>query len=117
MEIVGVDISEKRISVCKNMIKKYVIDTAKETKTAMPLIKIFHADGTTFRVENNGELVFDSRSELEEIGAKGDLQRKKMNKSARARERRRLYELSSEPIGDFDYVLVDAECSTDGAVR
>jgi 16S rRNA C967 or C1407 C5-methylase (RsmB/RsmF family) len=56
--------------------------------------------------------------------------RKRMNKSARAREQKRLKHLSSldkkassedcaesfvmEP---FDYVLVDAECSTDGSLK
>jgi 16S rRNA C967 or C1407 C5-methylase (RsmB/RsmF family) len=40
-----------------------------------------------------------------------------MNKSARAREKTRLKELGKESLGLFDYVLVDAECSTDGAIR
>ena len=46
-----------------------------------------------------------------------EIKRKKMNKSAKAREKKRLKELSLQGEQDlFDYVLVDAECSTDGAV-
>ncbi|KAL7523361.1 hypothetical protein ACHAXR_000145, partial [Thalassiosira sp. AJA248-18] len=110
-------------------------------------------------------LVFDSNAAIEEFRSRG--KRKRMNKSARAREKRRLLELqrkeedtsvssdianlksdtdaSTQPkpitdgkgesketsncdksdegggdalsVSHFDHVLVDAECSTDGAIR
>jgi ubiquinone/menaquinone biosynthesis C-methylase UbiE len=31
IEVVGVDISEKRLSICKKMVKKYILDTAEVT--------------------------------------------------------------------------------------
>mmetsp|Transcript_24586 Transcript_24586/g.53215 ORF Transcript_24586/g.53215 Transcript_24586/m.53215 type:complete len:351 (-) Transcript_24586:26-1078(-) len=203
--LVGVDISSQRISLCKNIVKKYHIDestsgsklTSTElqiihvTKSAPPCkdesnttnnnstnlrriknvssrvtIRLYCADGTTFGTAKESEstqhgLVFDSNAAIEEFQSRG--KRKRMNKSARAREKRRLRELQSneedgpakivrvdssndsttnasekcvsedstinirhksELVGDdtlslpsFDRVLVDAECSTDGAIR
>lgn len=190
--VVGVDISQKRISLCKNIIQKYHIhETASASKLSQnedhlsrektstatvskdklqldasqttieqpptqPTIRLYCADGTTFGAnqtfptQENG-LVFDSTSASEEHKHRG--KRKRMNKSARAREKRRLLELQREDltsidslnaeqstlpaeqpnedseehstnndrrsntIQPFDRVLVDAECSTDGAVR
>jgi 16S rRNA C967 or C1407 C5-methylase (RsmB/RsmF family) len=86
--------------------------------------------------DNNNNLVFDSRAALEDMASRGG-KRKRMNKSARGRERKRLRQLASEedwlvmsketttsddPIGTpkikpFDHVLVDAECSTDGSLK
>jgi 16S rRNA C967 or C1407 C5-methylase (RsmB/RsmF family) len=93
-------------------------------------------DGTTFGMldddENNMNLVFDSQVAAEEYQQRG--KRKRMNKSARARERKRLKEAAltdsicstkdeyeqteSIPVMKlFDRVLVDAECSTDGSLK
>lgn len=170
--VVGVDSSESRLSLCKNIIRKYHIDEttsginssntngdrncSKETTPPHVRIRLFWGDGTTFgdaTQSPNHQLVFDSTAAIEDQSTQG--KRKRMNKSARAREKRRLLELSSDaPItkevntsyqGDagkthcntdsikevtisnaqnvnslvesFDRVLVDAECSSDGAVR
>ncbi|GMH71504.1 hypothetical protein TL16_g05667 [Triparma laevis f. inornata] len=129
MEVVGVDISDSRLNISKKLLRKYIINTDANT-----LVKLFHADGTTFPNPKSDSLVFDSRAEAQETASsKG---RKRMNKSARAREKKRLKELggeketgkiekkekkTDEPAARgsdslFDYVLVDAECSTDGAL-
>ncbi|KAL7531869.1 hypothetical protein ACHAWF_003938 [Thalassiosira exigua] len=186
--LVGVDISSQRISLCKNIVKKYHIDEASsapksmlksrsasdakeiQTSTSHTTIQLYCADGTTFGMKEarneNRALVFDSNAAMEELMSRG--KRKRMNKSARAREKRRLLELQQEHdnanatktdaddaeridckgsgekskeadeknpatpgrvdqlCGDsentlavslFDRVLVDAECSTDGATR
>lgn len=174
--VVGVDISSQRISLCKNIIKKYHIDeTSSPSKSnGQPskdggachgtTIRLFCADGTTFGMHSSSTngLVFDSSAAMEEFQSRG--KRKRMNKSARAREKRRLLELqrkeentkpndaiiqtngadskhkgqsivdpaavaeahentSDKATGEalsgtlFDRVLVDAECSTDGAIR
>ena len=143
--------------------------SARDAKTKQHLpsrvtIRLYCTDGTTFRANGSDAtsrgLVFDSNVAREELQSGG--KRKRMNKSARARERRRLLEVQRgadaakerggdaapakaettkpEDLGDgasvarggrreagvaearaapawFDRVLVDAECSTDGALR
>ena len=217
--LVGVDISTQRISLCKNIVKKYHIDeitsgycsakkmvddddttteqlgnnsSAKIPLTSRVTIRLFCSDGTTFGMQDESSnksdtikkqqrgLVFDSNASILENQSKG--KRKRMNKSARAREKRRLMELQqreeeertesyvsnstnndadggfnqqnsahvtdnreaistekkevrTDSLNDkkscndssrdayamsvhaFDRVLVDAECSTDGALR
>ena len=185
--LVGVDISSQRISLCKNIVIKYHIDentsASKSTNTIRNnvqdhsntdsnissgvTIRLYRADGTTFRMKEShsnttNQLTFDSTAAVEEVKSRG--KRKRMNKSARAREKRRLLELqrkeeeanapaasnskistsekcesknmiksaisncdeNEEDSGDdttsaetdnFDRILVDAECSTDGAIR
>jgi len=163
--VVGVDISSQRISLCKKIIKKYHIDEAtcghkrSKDKKSSNTIRLYCTDGTTFGMNGTQEgLVFDSNTSLLENGCKG--KRKRMNKSARAREKRRLKELQQReedanddskpsdidvdtsittatekveavctseqkrddglkplPHLSFDRVLVDAECSSDGAIR
>ena len=163
--VVGVDISEPRLSLCKKIVKKYRIDgetsgrraavsgeiNGVESIEAAPPelnVRLYCADGRTFGREGGLKgLVFDSNASMKEARAAG--KRKRMNKSARAREKRRLSELSrvdiisssqgrdnhhgvdggsphrarrsgsgtAELVKLFDKVLVDAECSTDGAVR
>jgi len=111
-------------------------------------IQLYNTDGTTFgtyekRSSDAASLMFDSNVALEQQRFAG--KRKKMNRSAKARERKRLKSIASSTFlkkssdgGDdndheshqsttmaqdtvilpmFDRVLVDAECSTDGAVR
>ena len=177
--VVGVDASKSRLSLCKNIVQKYHIDPTTSGANLPPdnngdkpdedpsqqirskhssrtTIRLFCADGTTFGLQSksNAELMFDSSSAFEEQATRG--KRKRMNKSARAREKRRLFELSDqenrinlsnageagaddgkEPSNNkykvasdladgasgisttqhFDRVLVDAECSSDGAIR
>lgn len=202
--LVGVDISSHRISLCKNIIKKYHIDatTSASTQTATTInatkvgsdkrvatpprvtIRLYCADGTTFgtnqstnsigQATGQHDLVFDCNAAVEDFRSSGG-KRKRMNKSARAREKRRLLELQrsvatvgttyeivddhptnlnarttdtpdshaeklpaennasiirsneqecvdevdigSDLAHGFDRVIVDAECSTDGAMR
>jgi 16S rRNA C967 or C1407 C5-methylase (RsmB/RsmF family) len=137
--VVGVDVSELRMALCKKIVNKYQIDV--ETCGSLPeegtKIQLYCQDGTSFGIRPQEiNLVFDSRSALEEMKVRG--KRKKMNKSARARERKRLKLLASTDwasnndddddattekdmkppmIKPFDYVLVDSECSTDASLK
>ena len=133
--VVGVDISSRRLALCKNIVKKYHVDpvtSARQEDSAR--IRLYRADGTTFGTMADTELIFDSEAADEEAKTAGT--RKRMNKSARARERKRLRQLSSLDMSTtssdtgekgssselilmklFDRVLVDAECSTDGSLK
>jgi len=196
--IVGVDISKRRIDLCKSIVKKYHVDpetygdfknkklstsTSKNEpynhsslinntlvqkkpiseqflskrsshdltdkistvganrhigNCASGNIRLYCTDGTIFGTEPIDPkcLVFDSDISRLEYKLAG--KRKRMNKSARAREKKMLRKIQvslrlteEEKSGDvaslhsinpsymplFDRVLVDAECSTDGAVR
>lgn len=194
--VVGVDISEQRLQLCKNVIRKYHLDpdtscgasqqrrcflnsndattSVTSTKDSNVTIQLFQTDGTTFGMKKCQErdmnaLKFDSQVTVELIMCRHG-NRKRMNKSAKAREQKRLKEIMStncrleerrrlvQPaegaigaagvssvvattttagatttndnmastqdedheeiiIPLFDRVLVDAECSTDGAIR
>ena len=158
--VVGVDISESRISLCKKIIIKYQINrqtsgsctTSTSTGSAKDKddenrarIRLYCQDGTQFGLasfRDPDKLVFDSdiaREDEHVVAGK----RKRMNKSARARQQKRLRTVAHldfmdsatqkdgrEVGGDqgaeeeqsicthlFDRVLVDAECSTDGAIK
>lgn len=135
--IVGVDVSEMRMNLCKKIVTKYQIDTETCGSVLEEGVKIqlYCQDGTSFGMDpERNNLVFDSRAVIEEMAVRG--KRKRMNKSARAREKKRLRLLASEDwipaeenndkpdelleapsIMPFDYVLVDAECSTDGSLK
>ena len=147
--VIGVDISEKRMNLCTNIIRKYHVNTEtngnlqfseKEPTVKSPeydcskiTIRLYCADGTKFGMNtlDPTSLVFDS--DAARIDQKMAGKRKRMNKSAKARQRRKLKELAvldmnavdpssghkkAQPtVSLFDRVLVDAECSTDGAVR
>jgi 16S rRNA C967 or C1407 C5-methylase (RsmB/RsmF family) len=167
--IIGVDVSESRIALCKRIVHKYHIDpgtcassanyydkvestTATTTANQQPsasgvAIRLYCQDGTTFggfekqqladSTKGMGNLVFDSCIAMEELRQCGT--RKRKNKSARAREKKRLRQVacldwnntnecdqSSVTAADsdppqrmklFDRVLVDAECSTDGSLK
>ncbi|KAL7556938.1 hypothetical protein ACA910_005290 [Epithemia clementina (nom. ined.)] len=132
--VVGVDLSEDRLGVAKNVIQKYHIDpkTSGERRitggTALPRIRLYNGDGTTFGMTpRKDNLCFDSEVAREEQMHMGE--RKRKNKSSKAREKKRLkllqgldFEESStekcSPFdGYFDRVLVDAECSTDGSLK
>jgi len=163
IEIVGVDISEQRMHLCKKVLQKYHIDCetrGNKRRVAVAsngeeysfheknniTIQLFQSDGTTFGMAKYQErdlksLVFDSNVTYEFKHFCG--KRKRINKSAKAREKKRLETLAKtlfhSSYGDgkgvgtnsndakdashetcislFDRVLVDAECSTDGALR
>jgi 16S rRNA C967 or C1407 C5-methylase (RsmB/RsmF family) len=141
--VIGVDVSENRMALCKKIVQKYQMDpeTSGAPSSSNVEIRMYCQDGTMFgmdKYENNMNLVFDSQVAAEEYQQRG--KRKRMNKSARARERKRLKEAaltdristtgsaetcSTEDeqaelvpvIKRFDRVLVDAECSTDGSLK
>jgi 16S rRNA C967 or C1407 C5-methylase (RsmB/RsmF family) len=123
--VVGVDISESRIFLCRNIIKKYHVDpiTSGKTMDTDATIRLYCADGVTFGTKSP-TLMFDSNEAfIEQQNTAG--KRKRMNKSARAREQKRLKLLDASPqehgspmeMSHFDRVLVDAECSTDGSLK
>jgi len=142
--VVGVDISESRISLCKKIITKYQINRptsrsstctrfAEDADNSSARIRLYCQDGTQFGLSSfrhDEKLVFDSEIAREdELVVAG--KRKRMNKSARARQQKRLRTVAHLDFVDdatamqkgdvgchlFDRVLVDAECSTDGAIK
>jgi 16S rRNA C967 or C1407 C5-methylase (RsmB/RsmF family) len=137
VSVVGVDISEHRLSLCKNIVKKYHVNPSTsgrmKDRASNCRIRIYHADGVSFGTKSEADiLVFDSGAALEESSHAG--KRKRMNKSARAREKKKLRQLTSldkkgkstqgqeflsvsSAVKQFDRVLVDAECSTDGSIK
>ena len=169
IQLIGVDISEQRMALCKNVIHKYFVDEDTSGSKVHDLkaenenpihIQLYCNDGTTFgtnflsssnisssftnKSKDFPNLIFDSKIAVEEEkqicqnAQKNQTKRKRSNKSARARERKKLRAIaesnmkvtdSSEDerrngkqqhsliIEQFDRVLVDAECSTDGAIR
>ena len=169
VKVVGVDICKHRINVCKSIVQKYFIESetsgqegrSKESPGNVN-IQLYLEDGTIFGVNrppnvlvstpastssshSSSNLIFDSRVAMEEMVQRGG-KRKRMNKSARAREKKRLRQIATSESSDFvvneahdvqngsesnhdekepqttsiepfDYVLVDAECSTDGSFK
>lgn len=106
--VVGVDVSESRLSTCKKIVTKYQTDNDKVK------IRIYHGDGRRFG--ESQRLLFDSDIMRQEKAVLG--KRKRMNKSARSRERKQLAQLDTKFTEQlFDWVLVDAECSTDGSLK
>ena len=100
---------------------------SREASSSLGAVDGAHEDATV-----EPKLVFDSRADAMEDDRGKTLKRKrtKQNKSARNRENKRLRQLSKEDDERsrdatahgglrsklFDYVLVDVECSTDGAM-
>lgn len=157
--VVGVDVNESRISLCRRIVKKYQIDQQTSGRnnnadgcdgnrsTAVAgndvRIRLYCEDGCKFGTTRCSSLFFDSEVALEDAQVAG--KRKRMNKSARARQQKRLRAVThldfinaqgsddaaesysiddsttdrttSIMIHPFDRVLVDAECSTDGALK
>ena len=112
--VVGVDISESRISLCKKIITKYQINrqtsgsSAGGTRTndaddrrSSARVRLYCQDGTQFGLESfrdNDKLVFDSEIAREDEHVVAG-KRKRMNKSARARQQKRL-----RTVAHFDFV-------------
>lgn len=122
---VGVDASVRRLEVCRSILQKCLTH-----KTGLVDGKfhsrqlLFHGDGQQFDLldpSKSGTLVYDSlvmRQEMSERYDQGG--RMRFNKSARAREVKRLKSSLSEavmPSEFFDRVLVDAECTHNGSYR
>ena len=160
VKVVGVDISKHRMNVCKSIVQKYLIDSetsgpglmhsVDKNKELSPQesvvnVQLYLENGTTFGTSgcDSDTLIFDSGVAIEDMIERRRGKRKRMNKSARGRERKRLRQIESlercsskkskdnnngdedndeeEVISSnirlFDYVLVDAECSTDGSFK
>ena len=140
--VVGVDIDEKRLSVCRNIVTKYQLtpsSTVGDPTKSETRIQLHLGDGTTFGSRTSPSVLqFDSRVAREESVVTST--RKRRNKSARGRESKRLKQIQQEMWSTttvvssssvttntstpqqqqqyyFDYVLVDAECSTDGSLK
>lgn len=124
--VVGVDVSKTRLAVCQKNLEKYWIDPQTSgggdkyhsSRESRVHIQLYCNDGTVFGKEDLN-LVFDSNVATEQRVTMGS--RKRKNKSARARERKRLKQVVSDGSRNrptlFDRVLVDAECSTDGSFK
>lgn len=125
--VVGVELSQTRMAACKSIVRKY----QNSADGVRPIVRtrLYHNDGTKFGLEQLN-LVYDSVIAREQIGRSG-VKRKRMNKSAKARENKKLVDAVAydcDTKGDrhtnegesilkaFDLVLVDAECSNDGSL-
>lgn len=148
--IVGVDISKSRLNTCCSLIRQSLdylninntnicTEEDKEDVTAdeiivkqdtgSPRCLLFHADGTIFANSDNsnsrsfGEFVFDSAVHFQEQRERG--LRKRINKSAKMRQRKRLKtslnefqsKFQLEFKQGFDAVLVDSQCTHDGSYK
>jgi 16S rRNA C967 or C1407 C5-methylase (RsmB/RsmF family) len=135
--IVGVDVSVDRLAVCQKALRKYYAspNTVVVSRDGQPRIRVYCADGTTFGAhgtDDRDKLMWDSTVAQQDTASS----RKRLNKSARARQRKQLLavvnldwdkattadaasEVGSQPpcIESFHAVLVDAECSTDGSIK
>lgn len=144
--IIGVDISDKRISVCKSLLRKTCSRISEDHPRDR--ILIFQCDGRLFSPTAFGILRYDSAiRENREFASHYD--RQKLNKSTRSMESKYLKSVekairvantsaaeldsssttttssfsSSTPslrgdsLNDFDLVLVDAECRHDASYR
>ena len=141
-EIIGVDISHSRIHLCKQILQKYHVQSnnnnhhdashgnekndRNDQSPSLINVQLFHTDGTTFGCCNNNNnndtkwkqsCIWDMNIAKQQncITSK----RKRQNKSARARQQKQLRQLSLPSTFEnyFHRVLVDAECSTDGALK
>lgn len=137
--VVGVDNSERRLGVCRALLHKSLMAAARNNPTPAlrPRQLLFHSDGTSFdmtmQVQSAGfgggehglALKYDSlvmQLEVSERGSSTSVSRKRLNKSARSRERAKLKSAlsgvqSGSTVTLFDRVLVDAECTHSGSYR
>ena len=82
--VMGVDISERRLETCRSLVQKYLRTSQENAR-----IFLFCSNGVTFSSENCDRLYFDSAINSEQAD-KQSTQRKRRNKSTRAREAKRL---------------------------
>ncbi len=132
-QVVGVDISDHRLQTCKALVESWQADFA-ETEE-IPESYLFHCDGTKFGCNEFGSLLFASEVLKSELQLK--IHRKRKNKSARKRisdslkaiqqrikqfqvvstEETSLDQVNAPSLKDFDFILVDAECTHDASYR
>lgn len=125
--VVGVDISKQRLDVCMSLLRSWNEQQLATKKKCRQLL--FHCDGTSFGESIIGKLIYDSDLINEDVEMCGKV--RKRNKSYRDRESKRLKVLEASllappvdglesekvSINDFDYVLVDAECTHDASYK
>lgn len=128
--VIGVDISEHRMATCKALTETWQLAFS---NMEIPREFLFLCDGTSFGPSNLGTLKFDSEILKNEFSQKKNQNRKKTNKSARNRilqglksAQQLLTSINNETnppnssifqCQDFDYILVDAECTHDASYR
>eukprot|EP01040_Poterioochromonas_malhamensis_P003238 gene3238-3451_t len=134
-QVVGVDISDHRLQTCKALVESWQADFAEAEE--IPESYLFHCDGTKFGRNEFGSLLFASEVLKSELQLK--IHRKRKNKSARKRIADSLKAIqqrikqsqvvstedtslnqanaSSLTLKDFDFILVDAECTHDASYR
>ena len=123
--LVGVDVSEHRLRTCKSLISKWTSATKYQAGISRTRHLLFNCDGTLINALEFGVLVADSNVTNLELAERGS--RRQMNKSAKGREKKRLREIEAQIrrsppesgllSANFDFVLVDAECTHDGSYR
>ena len=123
--IIGVDLSESRIALCKRIIQKYHIEYSSSSessscsseeksngrkKNAVDM-RLYCQDGTTFgrQDRSTSNLVFDLNVAMEEYQQHGG-KRKRLNKSAKGRVKKRLKQL-----GQVDWNPNDVDEARDHA--
>lgn len=104
--VIGVDVSEPRMALCSKIVQKYHIESStsgrqltsqSSSSSSVVKIQLYCQDGTTFgNLGLQHNLVFDSRVALEDNETRGT--RKRRNKSARAREQKRLKQIVTEEL-------------------
>lgn len=120
-EVVGVDISEKRLQACRNLLYKYkIVQHATESKDWR--CRLYQHDGTAFKVDMNHPMIESCILDTRELKINDPvaLTKRRKNKSARARERKRRLSSQVQEIREcelYDRVLVDAECTHDGSFK
>jgi len=155
--VTGVDISSDRLNVCRKLLQKHC-QSSEEIKQHLDnfSLRLYCADGQTFNILpplNDPEVAQDAKinpsgkkkrdlvyhSKVNTLMQVTTRKRKRVNKSARAREARLLQQIACEDleleessIQDlkfdtttgrkqqvplYDKVLVDAECTHDGSYR
>ncbi|RLN80336.1 hypothetical protein BBJ28_00022327 [Nothophytophthora sp. Chile5] len=125
--VTGVDFSRTRLGACRQLVHKYQLLQPGDgwedgSDSARWRCRLFHADGQTFNVGPKTECARIDGLEVlldsQEIASRAprDRQRKRKNKSARARDAKR-QKLVVMDAALYDKVLVDAECTHDGSIR
>ncbi|GMF13326.1 unnamed protein product [Phytophthora lilii] len=121
--VTGVDFSRSRLGACKQLVHKYqLFQPESEAEEAKWRCRLFHADGRTFNIGPKTECAHIDGIEIlldtQEIASRApkDRNRKRKNKSARARDAKR-QKLLVVNSALYDKVLVDAECTHDGSIR
>lgn len=123
--VIGVDIADMRLNVCRSLLHRYQSRMNVEDRRKKRLL-LFNCDGCTFSAAEFGKLLYDSDIVLN----LPNNDKFKLNKSTKKRYERELELVlqqlrrtgqdtttRSSPLVDLDYVLVDAECTHDASYR